>query len=354
MQRNTLVAVLLGTAIALCSAGPANAATAFVGPSPTFPGNDAVQYVADPGEANSITVEELFPPHELEITDAGAAISVGAGCASVGPNTVRCSYDYDVAAEFDLGDGEDFLSLQNVELYRGAFRGGEGNDTIIAADVSDSQEYLFGGPGDDLLRGRGGRDVLDGGAGADTFSGGTSLEVFTAGYSPPEIDTVTYATRTNDVFADTDGVADDGEPLEGDMIKGDVEEIVGGSGNDILVGKTAARGFLEGTPFFVGTALRGGPGNDILRGGPHFNNLRGGPGKDILRGLGRRDFLYGGWGDDRLRGGRGRDWLRAGPGQDVLLARDGRRDRVNGGDGQDSAQIDRGIDRLRHVEVLLP
>lgn len=354
MRRDTVVAVALGVAISLCTAGPASAATAFVGPSPTFPGTDVTQFVADPGETNDVTVEEVFGPLSLEITDPGATISAGTGCTSVDPHTVRCSYGLDLGAEFDLGDGNDSLLVDANDISDGVYRAGDGNDTIVAANIPDSFDYLFGGPGNDILRGRAGDDVLDGGLGADTLSGGTSLKSFTAGFQPPDRDRVTYATRTSDVFADTDGLADDGELLEGDLIRRDIEEIVGGSGNDILVGKTATRGLTERGPFFVGTTLFGGPGDDILRGGRRRNLLRGGGGNDTLRGLAGRDALQGLGGDDRLRGGQGRDLLQAGPGHDLLLARDGRVDDVNGGTGQDSAQIDRALDRLRRVEMLLP
>jgi Ca2+-binding RTX toxin-like protein len=353
MRRDTVVAVALGIAISLSTAGPAGAATAFVGASPTFPGTDATQFVADPGETNDVTAEEVFPSLQLQITDPGATISAGTGCTSVDPHTVRCSHSLDLGAEFDLGDGNDSLLVDWNDID-GVYRGGDGNDTIVAANVPDRFDYLFGGPGNDILRGRAGDDVLDGGPGADTLSGGTSLKSFPAGFQPPDIDRVTYATRTSDVFADTDGLADDGELLEGDLIRSDIEEIVGGSGKDVLVGTTATKGLNEKGPFFRGTTLIGGPGNDILRGGSRRNFLQGGGGNDILRGRAGHDSLLGRGGDDRLHGGRGRDLLEAGSGQDLLFARDGRVDEVHGGTGQDSAQIDRAVDRLRRVETLLP
>jgi hypothetical protein len=71
MRRNAVGVVLLGLGIGLYGAGHAAAATAFVGPSPAFPDAAVVQYVADPGEANHITLEEVATPFGLEITDTG-------------------------------------------------------------------------------------------------------------------------------------------------------------------------------------------------------------------------------------------------------------------------------------------
>jgi Ca2+-binding RTX toxin-like protein len=351
MQRTTVVALLLGAGIGLYGAGPADAATAFVGPSPAFPDAAVVQYLAGPGEANRIVVHELSS-RDLEITDTGATISVGVGCTSVSPDTARCSYP-DCAVTFNLGDGADLLSLLDAEVCDGEYRGGEGNDTIIGGSLSSSLEYLFGGPGDDRLRGRAGDDVLNGGLGADTLRGGASLSCETAGFCRAGTDTVTYATRTNDVFVDTDGVADDGELLEGDMVEG-IEEIIGGHGNDILVGTSVTTSFAEGRPRPFGTTILGGAGNDILRGGGALNWLRGDSGNDVIRGRGGPDLLSGRSGNDRLFGGPGRDTLRGFRGQDVLVARDGQVDHVFGGREHDRAQIDVGLDLLRDVETVLP
>jgi Ca2+-binding RTX toxin-like protein len=351
MRRNALVAVLLGAGTGLYGAGPADAATAFVGPSPAFPDAAVVQYVAGPGEANHITVNQVFPPSGFEITDTGATISVGAGCVSISPNTARCSYP-DCAVTFNLGDGADFLSLGSDGPCYGAYRAGAGNDTIVAGNETTSQEYLFGGPGDDTLRGRGGEDVLYGGLGGDTLSGGTSCSNETAGQCLAEIDKVTYATRTNDVIIDTDGVANDGEQFEGDMVGDDFEIIVGGHGSDVLVGTSTSTSFVFDTPYPFGPTLLGGAGNDILRGGRAGNRLSGGSGNDVLRGGRGRDWLSGRTGNDRLGGGRGRDVLRGGQGRDVFFAQDGQVDRVYGGSEHDTARVDVGLDVVRHVETL--
>ena len=53
---------------------------------------------------------------------------------------------------------------------RGRLDGGPGNDSLIArANGYGSRRWLYGGPGDDFLRGALGADTLDGGPGHDIF-----------------------------------------------------------------------------------------------------------------------------------------------------------------------------------------
>ena len=69
-------------------------------------------------------------------------------------------------------------------------------------------------------------------------------------------------------------------------------------------------------------------------------------------------MLYGGRGDDRVAGGHGSDTLRGGPGRDTIFGgdendridvRDGVRDVVDCGPGDDSAVVDR-LDVVRRCE----
>jgi Ca2+-binding RTX toxin-like protein len=336
----------------LFPATAAHAATAFVGAGALSESPDTVNFVADPGESNSVTVKLVFSPTRIEIHDAGATIMAGAGCSSVDANTVRCVDRVD-ELELHLGDGDDVLSLQVEFVEQGWYLGGGGEDTITAANEIYSLEHLRGGPGNDTLRGRAGEDVLSGGPGADVLRGGPSIACETAGQCFQEPDLVTYASRTNDVFVDQDGVADDGELGEGDMVADDIERIVGGKGNDRLRDGAVHRWFLEGVPHRFGTALLGGRGNDVLRGGRASNYVQGARGNDVLRGARHRDYLLGGKGDDTLVGGPGRDLLHGNHGGDTLLARDGRRDVVYGGDGRDRARVDSAFDTVRDVERLL-
>ena len=383
-MRPVLVAPALALALAL-AARPAAARAATVSIL-----RGTIGYEAGPGEANSVTVTRA--PAAYRIADPGTSISVGAGCARVTANLVECAATGVKKLDLRLGDGDDFATVS--VLAASTIRGGEGSDRIEGGQGDDN---LFGEPGDDTLEGGPGLDLLDGGAGADTLSGGTGMpfDVLLDFIAEDEggglfldLDVVAYSTRTDPVSVVLDGVANDGEADERDHVLADVEGalggggadeltgdpgvnvLVGGAGDDTIVGGGGTRDALVGEggdDRLHGAAreeeLLGGAGDDFLAGGPGRDTIAGGPGRDTASGAGGRDVVYGGHGRDVLSGGSradalfagsGRDVVRAGPGPDLLSARDRTADRLDGGPGEDVGRIDRRIDRVRRVEVMLP
>jgi serralysin len=87
----------------------------------------------------------------------------------------------------------------------------------------------------------------------------------------------------------------------------DIENAIGGGGNDTIVGNDLAN------------RLEGGLGEDIIRGGDRNDTLLGGRGNDRLLGGADNDTLDGGADDDTLTGGTGRDWLAGGLGADTFV-----------------------------------
>lgn len=152
--------------------------------------------------------------------------------------------------------GDTLSGIENLQ-------GSAWND-ILAMD--DGDNTLWGGLGDDALNGRGGNDILNGGAGADTLYGGAGTD--TASYA--DAGTWVYVSVRNGTGAGYRGES------KGDILY-DIENVVGGAGNDIL-------------------ALDGGD-----------NTLWGGLGDDALNGRGGNDTLYGGDGADTMYGGAGID-----------------------------------------------
>lgn len=80
--------------------------------------------------------------------------------------------------------------------------------------------------------------------------------------------------------------------------------------------------------------------SDVIRGTKKADTLTGTPRGDTILGLSGEDWLRGLAGDDTLDGGRGRDTVAGGPGNDRVLARDGVRDRIFCGFGDDRAVVD--------------
>lgn len=93
-------------------------------------------------------------------------------------------------------------------------------------------------------------------------------------------------------------------------------------------------------------------GSDTINGRGGADLIYGGPGNELIRaGLGN-DTVSAGRGNDTIVGNKGRDRLFGGYGRDTLFARDGQRDRLDGGPARDRARIDRGLDRRTRIEAL--
>jgi Ca2+-binding RTX toxin-like protein len=354
-----------------------------------------LRYAAGDGELNRVTLTSA--EGRYIVTDAGAPLQAGDGCAQDGPNRATCPLTSIPHAEIDVRDGDDVVSAElpdqqngressDLSVYGGTgrddlrggahlvyltagegadgdklhatsafqaflyggdgpdelsstalgndfsgaagndvitgnpdpagadrasggsgndrietgdgyglLRGDEGDDTLIAGpnrdeieggDGNDTGEgragsdNLRGGPGDDTLDGGGGDtlgfndpptwpatvnglfvDTLDGGPGADTLGGGGG-----------EFDRAVYDNRQAPVLLSLDGLRNDGERGENDLIGTDVENLTGGLGDDTL------RGSANG-----GNQLEGGPGNDVIDGGGGYHDApEGSEGNDTL------------------------------------------------------------------------
>ena len=153
------------------------------------------------------------------------------------------------------GAGNDELRGEDGNNY---LSGDEGNDVLIGAAGNDEglggagDDRLFGDAGQDHLSGGPGRDQIDGGAGGDTLSGNEGID-----------------------------------------------RILGGDGSDLIMA---------------------GPGNDIVLAGVGNDTVYGDEGNDRLFGENSRDVIFGGAGDDLLEGGLASDDLFGGAGDDRLFS----------------------------------
>src|SRR5262245_41907346 len=108
--------------------------------------------------------------------------------------------------------------------------------------------------------------------------------------------------------------------------------------------------------------VRGTPADDRLHGTARPDLISGEAGNDVIHGGPGSDVELGGDGNDTLYGGRGADQLHGGPGDDTLfaLANDNRRDLVDCGAGDDTANLnvrERGLYRVvgcEHVNWVVP
>jgi hypothetical protein len=237
-------------------------------------------------------------------------------------------------------------------------------------DAGPGDDAIFGHGGDDRITGGDGGDVLIGGQGDDTIDGGRGADLMEApisGYGIQEspsasdsagadslsggdgVDTVSYVLRDDPLKITLDGAANDGAPGEGDRIANDVEGVIGGHGNDVMVGSSRS------------DALSGYDGDDNVRGRRGDDSLDGGPGDDVVAGEQGADTVSGGHGQDTVDGGPGRDNIygeyalgcdlntECVGGSDLIRAVDGERDLISCGVGTDRADIDNRVDIVRDI-----
>jgi serralysin len=171
--------------------------------------------------------------------------------------------------------------------------GDAGNDTVIAGTGSDSlfgddgNDLLIGGLGDNFLTGGAGNDELRGGLGNDTASGGDGNDMFTATvtvdgsdffFGGNGSDTVNYQGRNNSarntiLNLTLDGTANDGEPGEGDFLGTDVENVIGGTGRNLISGDGQANRLEGGPSADLILGADGISGNDVIIGHSFGNDI---------------------------------------------------------------------------------
>ncbi len=328
-------------------------------------------------------------------------IAAGAGCvvdippvvvnAVAYPAGATCTIPGGVTAiRADLGDGNDLLNsgvsfpdVGDEFTVPMIVDGGAGNDRLV---TSSGNDVIDGGAGDDTPDGSLGDDQITGGAGDDQIYDNLGNDVISGGGDPRDFiyafriadgadrwsnGIASYQRRTNSLSLSLDGGANDGEFGEGDNLGAGIHRVIGGDGNDAIVGSSGAdilEGWLgnnrldgrAGADILIGDRNRGfvkmsppglvpptdvplGTQANLLIGGPGADQLFGDVGPDRLLGGSGADLLAGGRGADVLIGGRGADRLIGGDGADQLVARDGFVDRLSCGKGRDRVRTaDRG------------
>lgn len=193
--------------------------------------------------------------------------------------------------------------------------------------VDSSCERIVGGSAADTLTGASGTQYLHGGSGADTLNGGLGDDTFVGGPG----DDVQNGGAGDDVFIEggTDAWIS-GSPARGtgaDVINGGVSGTaqefdrldLSSRTGDLVITFCHSPGTLTGEPSISATECNDSDG-EASEGDNVINveQLIGGAGDDTLTGAAGADYLEGGAGDDTLAGGSGDDLLAGGSGTDVF------------------------------------
>ncbi|MGO4852556.1 calcium-binding protein [Phaeovulum sp. W22_SRMD_FR3] len=269
------------------------------------------------GEAGNDTLSGDAGDDYLSGGDGDDSLSDGAGtdlvAGDAGDDHFTPSADA-TADEFDGGVGEDTVDYAAlaagvvVDLAAGTASGTEiGTDSLIAI------EHVTGSAGDDVLNGDAGENHLSGGAGNDHLEGGAGDDLLADGAGA---DVVQGGAGDDHLRAAADGESD---------------HFDGGGGRDLLDYSATSAGVT--VDLSAGTVTGADSGTDSVA---DVEDVLGGIGDDVLTGDAGDNRLSGGDGDDRLSDGAGCDALAGGAGDDlVIAAADGCDDHYDGGDGED-------------------
>jgi Ca2+-binding RTX toxin-like protein len=254
----------------------------------------------------------------------------------------------------DGGEGNDWAvyagstSAVQVNLATKVLSGGDAAGDILVSienlQGSDYADTLAGDAGDNMLQGGLGNDTLNGGSGSDTAvywslsaTVNANLAAGVATASATDVDTLVSIENLiggsgNDIFVGNDL----GNRLDGGAGN---DTLTGGKGDDIYVIDSAGDNVVELTDegvdtveasiaYTAGTNIENikltGSSNIDGTGNSGNNKLVGNIGNNVLAGGGGNDDLDGGAGNDALVGGEGADSFRfgRGSGQDLVDAAD--------------------------------
>jgi RTX calcium-binding nonapeptide repeat (4 copies) len=326
-------------ALLVCPAVASAATVSAVQGAERFTSYTDVLVLADPGERNQLTVQQLPGGTGTRVTDS-LPLRAGFRCELQADGSVICP-GAGARITVDAGDLDDRVEVGPIGYHR-RLTGGDGDDQLIA--TGETASLFTGGPGDDRMTGGTGADVFFEGPaanGSDVMEGDAR-------------DTVSYRQRTINIHADLAGDADDGEAPEQDRIGTGIgrllggfshDRLAGGPGPDLLMGFGGSDALLGGggdDQLIAGLQRTREPTNDRLYGGRGRDDLHGGGGNDLIVGGQGADSLFGRYGRDALQGGPGRDIFSGGPGNDRSFARDRLSEPVDCGGG---------FDRVRHDAV---
>ena len=258
-------------------------------------------------------------------------------------------------------DGNDIINGNegNDKLY-----GNNGNDILSGSSGSD---ILDGGYGDDTLIGGKDDDILDGGYGDDTYifnkgdgndtiidHQGSDTIKFGEGISKEDL-IVKRVARMNDYTKQkeyADIVISFKNHLNDSIILRDVVYSNAISKNSIIETFEFSNGDKLSFEDIKKLSLIGSDNSENIVGYVHTHNIiKGEGGDDKLYGQGWNDTMYGGDGNDLIEGGSGNDTLIGDVGNDILKGGIGDDTYVfNKGNGNDIIEDSEGVDTLKFGE----
>lgn len=235
--------------------------------------------------ANSITLDPTLPDNERATVNGGAGVDTFNGQAA--------AETFNGADGDDIANGGAGFDTLNGDLGDDTLSGGSGEDALHGHTPAnptpsrDGKDTLYGDDDNDVLAGYWSQDVLDGGDGIDRASYNDKRD-----FDPIGV-TLDDDTTTND------GGASDGTTGNRDVVRTNVEQVLGGNGADTIVDAVTSRS--------IDNTFNGQGGSDRMSGGLGADHLVGTTGNDTLNGEragvsaeSDRDLIEGGDGTDTV------------------------------------------------------
>lgn len=169
MRKSYLAAVMLGTALIVGFATPAQASATATASVVQDKDGEMIVFKAASGKANRVVISN-GPTYYLTIDDK-YPIKAGPGCKPVKGDRTKVNCGLGELSErvrvhtYDRAD-----SVTNKTRLQLIAYGGAGNDTVRGASAGD---LIYGGSGADTVHGNGGNDKVYGGSGDDKLYGGS-------------------------------------------------------------------------------------------------------------------------------------------------------------------------------------
>jgi Ca2+-binding RTX toxin-like protein len=357
------IAIALAAALLAAAAAPAARAETV-----SFAPDGALVVTAADGETNRLGIQsDPFEQGRVVIFEGTEGVPLNAPADRCEPYLyfVACTWTPAAGVRVNLGDGDDWGSVSSGLPKTTPFTlaGGPGKDKLQSSldgqpttlDGGPGPDELDGGPGADVLLGGDDGDTLDGRGGPDQLLGGAGDDLLNGDANQqPAADLIDggpgYDRMEDDWEGDVDrpvavtlgGGADDGRPGEGDDVR-NVERVVSHAASK-LVGTDAGE-YLQVFQVDEPSEIDAGGGDDTLKASDGADRLDGGPGNDDIDGGFGDDTIVGGPGQDTISGDlRGGDcgplWCKLPFGNDTIDARDGERDSVSCGVGEDTVLAD--------------
>lgn len=239
----------------------------------------------------------------------------------------RLDVQVDGVSATNLPTGVTTSQVTSIQIVTGA-----GNNVL---DLSGVNATLFTG-----LTGTSSMISVDGGQGNDTIT--AAVDIATSIIGGDGDDVITGSTAADSIDGgdgdDTIDAGDGDDTIEGNDGN---DNVTGGTGNDSIDAGDGDDTVDAGTGDDTingddgRDSLLGGAGADLINGMSGRDTVDGGADADTVFGGGQNDSLDGGAGDDLVHGNGGADSLFGSAGQDVIMGHGGN-DLIDGGAGDDT------------------